>query len=36
MQRVGAELGIDPIKITEEKLRAAPKSKKTKKVSNDK
>jgi hypothetical protein len=33
MQRVGEELGIDPSKIAEEKLRDAPKSRKTKKVS---
>jgi hypothetical protein len=36
MQRVGEELGIEPIKISEEKLRVTPKSKKNKKVPNDK
>jgi hypothetical protein len=37
MQRVGEELGIDPSKIAEEKLRDAPKFRKTKKVClNDK
>jgi hypothetical protein len=33
MQIIGVELGIDPSKIAEEKLRAAPKSRKSKKVS---
>jgi hypothetical protein len=33
MQSIGVELGIDPSKIAEEKLRAAPKSRKSKKVS---
>jgi hypothetical protein len=36
LQRVGSQLGIGPAKISEEKLRAPPKAKKTKKVSNDK
>jgi hypothetical protein len=33
---VGAKMGIDPVNITEEKLRDPPKSKRVKKVSNDK
>jgi hypothetical protein len=33
MQSIGVELGIDPSKIAEEKLRVAPKSRKSKKVS---
>jgi hypothetical protein len=36
MQRVGEYLGIAPGKITEEKLKAIPKSKKSKKGANDK
>jgi hypothetical protein len=36
MQRVGEDLGIAPEKITEEKLKAVPKSKKSKKGANDK
>jgi hypothetical protein len=36
LQSVGSQLGIDPVKISEEKLRAPPKAKKTKKVSSDK
>jgi hypothetical protein len=36
MQRVGEDLDIAPEKITEEKLKAIPKSKKSKKGANDK
>jgi hypothetical protein len=36
MQRVGEDLGIAPEKITEEKLKVVPKSKKSKKGANDK
>jgi hypothetical protein len=36
MQRVGEDLVIAPKKITEEKLKVVPKSKKSKKGANDK